>query len=422
MTGWINNDVFLTKIDATGSIIFGKLYGLIGANGTPNLEASEGIFATADGGFIIAATTIPEQTAYLIKTDGQGNVFNSKIQGKIGYDENNNCQVEQEENGVRNRLVKAESSDRTYYAVSDIQGNYEFSLPADTYTISVQTAGTYWENCQDYTARLGATEENQTVDIALQAAVQCPLMSVDIQTSRLRKCIANTYRVAFCNEGTLDANAAYVEIAFDEYLTIDSASVDYMQIGDQLFSFNIGDVALNECGAFKVHTTLSCSDAVTLGQNHCVTANIFPDSICTPTNPLWDGSEIITKSRCEGDSLIFVIQNIGESDMETPLQYIVIQDQIILRTVPFELPANDSIRLSFPADGRAYTVFSQQSNFLNTNAYPSSYIADCTNTTAYNNQLPTNDTEPTKSVFCLENVNSFDPNDKQAKIQGIGNE
>ena len=151
-------------------------------------------------------------------------------------------------------------------------------------------------------------EDTAAIDIPLIGAFLCPILNVDISTPFLRRCYDNTYHVYYCNEGTEMAEAAYIEIDFDEYLTVNSSTLPWSNQDGQTFTFDIGDVEIGECGNFQISTYLDCDNTL-LGQTHCVEAHAYPDSICLPPNTLWDGSTIVVDGECEADSVRFEIRN-----------------------------------------------------------------------------------------------------------------
>jgi hypothetical protein len=77
-------DAYLIRTDGSGNILWNKTYGSIG------FDDAQYVQQTSDGGYIIAATSekfgAGEQDVYLIRTDGNGNVLWSKTIGGTGID------------------------------------------------------------------------------------------------------------------------------------------------------------------------------------------------------------------------------------------------------------------------------------------------------------------------------------------------
>jgi hypothetical protein len=77
-------DIFLIKTDASGNIIWAKIYGGIG------YDEAYSVQQTSDGGYIVAGATLSFGAGYydifLIKTDASGNIIWAKTYGGTGRD------------------------------------------------------------------------------------------------------------------------------------------------------------------------------------------------------------------------------------------------------------------------------------------------------------------------------------------------
>lgn len=84
---------------------------------------------------------------------------------------------------------------------------------------------------------------------------------------------------------------------------------------------------VGECADFTFDVLVSCD--AELGQTHCTEAHIFPDSLCIP--PInWSGAQIEVNGACQNDTIYFNIQNVGDAPTSQPLDFIVIEDDVIL--------------------------------------------------------------------------------------------
>jgi len=163
---------------------------------------------------------------------------------------------------------------------------------------------------------------------------------VDITTPFVRRCFDSNYYVRYCNSGTAVAENAYVEVQLDPFFTYQNATVTGIGLGENLYSFDIGNVGINECSSFQIDVYVDC-DSTEIGQTHCVEAHIYPDSICSPALPLWDESSIEVDAQCIGDSIEFKIENIGTGDMSDSLEYIIVEDDLIFQRMNFQLDSGD---------------------------------------------------------------------------------
>lgn len=415
--------ITLTKMDAEAENVLWQReipYGL------DNYD--ESLINTGDGGFAIAgrvqysANWPYEENALLIKANSEGYVYTCTLEGSVFLDENQDC-TDNGELPLEGWLVTATKGNLSFYATSGPDGRYEMTLDTGAYTVTSSAPSVYWTTCQSsYTASLPAPFSSDIVDIPAQADVSCPLMTVDISTSFLRRCFASVYTVQYCNNGTTPAVNAQVEVTLDPFLSYFNSSIPFSQQDGQTYTFNLGIVNPNECGAFYIHVDVSC-DAV-LGQTHCSEAHIFPDSTCIDS--LWPGPVLRVSGQCDGDSVNFLIENIG-ADMEMQQNYIVTEDNIMLMQAPFQLGAGGSRQVSIPIAGSAtYRLEAEQAPgfpSLLGSPYASAALEGCNGVspgfvTAFSN----NDGGPFIDIDCQENVGSYDPNDKQVFPRGYGEE
>ncbi|MCP4442993.1 MAG: T9SS type A sorting domain-containing protein [Aureispira sp.] len=258
-------------------------------------------------------------------------------------------------------------------------------------------------------------------DFAIYSVVNCPSMRVDIGTNRLMRCFQSEYTVSYCNDGNQDATGVYVEVLLDTNLILNSTSILIASQTGNLYTFNVGAVASNQCGEFKIYTTVSCDSTVVLGQTHCVEAHIYPDTICLPS-PSWNGVDIDLSKRCDGDSVYFKIENIGLG-MPSPLNYKVIVNGIIYTIEPYQLGAGDSLILTYSANAMTYRLEVDRPPYHPFNNIASTTIEGCGQgplTLGWVNVFSMDDPIPYLSIDCQQNVGSYDPNDKTAKPEGYG--
>ena len=254
----------------------------------------------------------------------------------------------------------------------------------------------------------------------------CPIMSVFIATDEIRSCNDEQYIVNYCNIGGYTATDAYIEVTIDSALSVTGASVPWdIQMGN-VYTFQLGDLLSNECGSIEIDFTSPCDDP--LGTTYCSQVYAYPDSTCNSPGPEWDGSEIELTAECVGDSVRFTIKNTGDGDMAAPLGYIVIEDNVLLYNSPgsFQLPSGTSMPVSVSADGSFYRMSSEQSEGFPGLNTPVVWIEGCNSSgdveLGFVNQYPLGDNDSWEDIFCIESVNSYDPNDKNGFPRGVGEE
>ncbi|MBV6442858.1 MAG: T9SS C-terminal target domain-containing protein [Haliscomenobacteraceae bacterium CHB4] len=358
-----------------------------------------------------------------------GNPYCGFITGQVWRDSIDNCLSDPGEQGIQNWIVRADaSSGATYYGVTDASGVYNIGVEEGDYTLTLIPPNALWEPCV-LTQPLGAVTANDTVeadDFFVQAVAFCPALSVSIGTSLLRRCFSNNlYFVDYCNDGTAPAEDAYVIVTLDPLLSPVSSSLPYTNLGNNELQFNVGDLNVGECGLFSIQVQVSCDAA--LGQTHCTEAHIYPDSSCLPNDPLWSGASLQVNSRCDADSVRFIIKNIGAADMVNSVEYVIIEDAVMLMAAPLQpLGAGDSVILSFPANGSTWHLEVDQVEYHPGNSQPSLSVEGCSSTPSFSTgfvaQFSVNDADPWIDIDCTANIGSFDPNDKQGFPVGYGSE
>ncbi|MCB0595818.1 MAG: T9SS type A sorting domain-containing protein [Lewinellaceae bacterium] len=381
-----------------------------------------GILFSASSAAFFDASQPGDTTAYFLlgRTDSLGNFSSNLLRGQVLWDEQGDCQPGNDTLGLSGWVVEVEGASSAL-GLTGPGGFFEIPLDTGAYTARV-LGNAYWESCQGE-APFGFTSGYDTLelDFPVRAEVDCPLLEVSLSAPFLRRCFENTYFVRYCNWGTTPAEAAYVEVEFDPHIQVLSSSVPWSSVSGQTYTFPLGDIGVGACGAFEVQVYLDC-DSTILGQTHCSSAHIYPDSFCLPPDPLWSGASIEVTGRCEQDSVRFQIRNVGSGDMAVPRNYFVIEDDIIMMESPFQLNAGEVARVLLLANGSAYRLEAEQAPGHPGNSKPSASVVDCGGYSppGFITQFEENDGDPFVSIDCQPNIGSFDPNDKQGYPQGFG--
>ncbi len=314
------------------------------------------------------------------------------------------------------------------HATTDPNGDFLYTLFDGNYAVTLLPPNPYWSVCEnnfqiDFTDTLNF--DTAIIDFAVNAIIDCPYLSIDLTTLRLRRCFPSTYHAHYCNSGTIPADSAYVQIVLDTFLSFTGNSSIPMasQSGDTL-SFLLGEVGVGDCGNFTFEVEVSCD--AELGQTHCTEAHIFPDSLCIPPNN-WSGAQIVVEGACQNDTIYFNIQNIGDAPTSQALDFVVIEDDVILMQGSVGILTPQSAEQYYlPATGATYRMEAEQEpNVPGVWSNPSSTVEACglgNFSFGFTNQFPQDDASPFVDIDCRENVGSYDPNDKQAFPTGYQEE
>nr|MCU0348823.1 T9SS type A sorting domain-containing protein [Saprospiraceae bacterium] len=361
-----------------------------------------------------------------IRYSYEDTVSNS-VTGTVFHDIDGNCGKNGNEPGLANWPVKAigNTTGQVYSTTTMPNGVYQINdiCASDTeLELSLDVPFNYGQNCQ--TTWTVQTIPNTTVvqHIPVQLNNECALMEVNLAAPFLRRCFPNTYMVSYCNYSSQTIEDAYVEVQLDSFMEFLASSLPEILLGDNRYSFELGDLAPGECGSFPVAFMLSC-EAV-LGQTHCSEAHIYPDTLC-PISSDWSGANIEVSGECINDEILLRIKNTGNGDMTAPLDFIVVEDVIMYMQGNFNLGAGQTYEVpAFAANGATWRLEAEQ---VPEHPYPGSVAValegcDGINELGLVNLFPLENPNPFIAVDCQENIGAFDPNDKQAQPKGYGEE
>lgn len=350
-------------------------------------------------------------------------ITNANISGKVYFDQNENCEEDDTESGLNEWIIEADNGVNTYYALTNDEGIYDLNLPSGNYTVSAVPINPNWNVCVNDISINAGVNEQITHDFAAQTVAPCPYMLVDISTPAIEACGDGTYYVQYKNTGPDAAANAYVEVTIDDFMSVTSSSIVWTSAVDNTYTFPIGNVASGESGLFTIEYSLSC-DAV-VGQTHCTTAEIFPQEDCSPEDPLWDGASLAVSAVCQEDSVKFLIENLGDP-MELPVQYIVIEDDLLMLTDEVVLGAGESTMVAHIGDGSTKRLELDQSIGHPGNSQPSISLEGCgvddlgNISLGYVTQFTEDDLDPFVSIDCQESEQDVEFNHKKGFPKGVG--
>ncbi|MCB9286307.1 MAG: T9SS type A sorting domain-containing protein [Lewinellaceae bacterium] len=388
------------------------------------------IAATSDGGYVLTGYNAQWLNIFndivLTRTDGEGNIYTNYIRGKVFYDQDEGCDLDNGEPPFSNWLVRASGPDRTFFGSTDQNGNYLIRVDTGDYVVEAIPANSYWESCSPNGVPLSLTNFYDTTLVHLPIKdkdIACPYLEVDISTPFLAACSDVTYTVDYENTGTTPADGAYVEVTLDDELTFVNASIPFTSLGENVYRFDLGSIPFNSEGAFTINTQMACS-GIASGQAGLVEAHIFPDSLCTEPDPNWDGASIDVDGQCVNDTLRFKIENVGQGGMLMPRNFFVIEEDVMFLTKPFDLGSGQDTTILIPANGSTYRIIAEQSPGHPGNSYPTAAVEGCvtgagTYSTGYVNDFPENDLDPFRSVQVDEVMENVGPVQLIAHPAGI---
>lgn len=420
------SNLYIIKTDPSGVTQWTKNHG-----GT-SFDAAKFIQQTSDGGYIVAGMTRSYGAGnldfYLIKTNSLGETYANHIQGNIFQDNNTDCTNNSGDINLQGIIVKAKKTGAApFFSTTDAQGNYDISVDLGTYIVTVISPLHYYNfTCQvnSSTVVFSTFNQQQTIDFPLEASTLCPLLQVDISAPIMRT-VNSYYTISYCNNGTIDASNAMVDVTFDPNLTILNTSIPVVSQTGNIYTFNLGTVAIGQCDLFSA--TVQVNPTTTIqGQTICSEVSIHPDSLCISN--LWNGPIMDVTGACINDTVHFLIENIG-GPMGTPLNYFVYEDNVMFRTGSTNILGTGGTQpiLEAASSGKTYRLIVNQPIGI------PPLVADSTATAAVEGCKPLPDgsfntgfitnfsngySSPFRAIDCQPNVGSFDPNDKSAQPAG----
>lgn len=374
-----------------------------------NLElSSDGyLFATCYG-VTLRSKNSTEQGAY--------------IRGQVLLDADQNCSTPDAQNPLKNWIITLEGAENYFNKTSEA-GRYTFFVDTGSYTVKALVPQNFWWSLCDSIQNIEATEltNADTANFIALPLANCPLISVNIAIPQLRRCFDNQVYIEYCNQGTEPADSVWVDVMLDPSLTFVSSAQPFEIQVNQNIRFFVGDVPSGDCGQFQLTVSVNC-DSTVLGQTHCIGAHGFPDTLCVPV-PDWSGANIEAFVSCGDTTLQFLLRNTGTAHSQL-LDYIIIEDDIVLFSGQKDFDISEDVVLEYPANGKTWRIESEQEPGHPFSNLALAFAEGCGgfNSLGYINQFPVNGIQPSWHRMCVENIGSYDPNDKQGFPNGVGTE
>lgn len=347
----------------------------------------------------------------LMKTDEQGQIVSNVIRGQVFHDIDVACDLDPGEPRLSGWLVRATGDEKTYFATTNEVGVFEMRVGLGSYVVEALPRNDYWESCFPGGVNVGFNQIYDTVGVnfPLKAKyIDCPLMEVDISTPWISNCTDIEYTVNYSNQGTGGTDGeASVEVELDPALSFQSASLPFSFANDT-YTFELGNVPYNTEGSFTIQTFMDC-DSIVEDQSGLVTARIFPDTLCSPADPGWNGASVSVDGLCEGDETVtFRLSNTGNAAMVSAKSYFIVEEDLMFLTNGFDLDEEQDTTILLPANGSTYRIIAEQVDGHPGNSFPTRAVEGCGTdeeggySVGYVTQWPENDGDQAVSIHVDE--------------------
>ena len=285
------------------------------------------------------------------------------LSGTVFHDQDGDCEYSAGDVRLDNWVVEADGN-QTFYGTTNSIGNYSMIVAHGTYDLSAQTPNN-WQHCggpQSITidSTTGCFAE---ADIALEPTFGCAILDLDLSVVCLVPCSTSTYHLNYHNVGTETAYNPTITFAAGPYLTVNWSSVPWEtpQSGT-IYEFQLDSVPAGASGWIAIAVTVDC-DAGLEGYSVCSGA-LHDAAQCCPQYAQYNGPEIALEAECDENGAVpeieFRIKNIGAGDMNAPLPFYILQDDVVFNIGTFQLNSQQQDIHTVFATGSMYRMEAQQ--------------------------------------------------------------
>lgn len=410
------NASLMLRTDLDGNVVWKKVHSYL-----PGGQFAFWSTQAADKGFVVVGNfesfTSGSIESYVFKTDSLGNVFNNSLSGNVAIDTNNTCLFEQTDIPLEDWAITAKKGTETFFTLSDEDGNFTIALDSGDYQVEVYPITDLWAACDnDVLVSFPANDLQETLNFSINSTAFCPSMTVSQTAPTIRPCFERPSFVNYCNYGSDTAYAAYIDILYDPAITPMSSSLPWEALPNNVYRFQLGDVAPLDCGDFNVNLFLDCE--ATVGAAYCIETHAYPDTICGVDSSGWSGAFLQVSGSCENDKVNLRIENIGDQDMVDHAGFVIIEDIFLFVLDSTLLDKGNFQDTSFDATGSTFIIRAKQVDGAPGFSNPIAIVEGCQAdgsgdfSIGFSNQFPLDDENPFLDVDCPIAVSSFDPNDK----------
>lgn len=388
-----------------------------------------------NGGFLVSG--VADSTFSWVATlDSVGELDEVLISGKAYLDLNSNCVFDGNDVPWSNAIIKTTAF--PFYAATNSNGDYIYRSVVGTQYVGLATPyylqnhppmGTCNNSLDSVQVDILVPDTTVTdIDFPFTVAANCPFVNV-IQCgfSNLRPCSTSVSSIYVRNYTSNVIPNAHVIVTLDSDMTLDSASIPYIALGNNMFRFDFTNLqpffTQGSSSSFMIWATVDCNAVI--GQSICTVLEGFPQDTCT-TDSLWSGALIDVEGACVNDTVEFTVKNIGNSPMQTTTGILIAEDDILKHSFDVQFGVNEDTIIKIPGNGRTWTLIADQvanspyagrtwsaieaCDTLPTGGFSTGHVL-----TTVPSQL-----DPHYRVSCREVRNSYDPNDKRGYPYGVG--
>lgn len=348
-----------------------------------------------------------------------------EINGVVHFDVNDNCTNETEDSPLKNWNVHIQTSSGKLFLKTNFEGKYKTFVPDGDYTVELVPLNNHFGVCgvnPQPISLVGPDPQTVTVDFLADPEFYCARMRSNLASSNIRPCSTATIYAQYRNDGTVPAENATITVTLDPLLTYMDASQMPALVDGQSITFNLGTVPATPGDTwYQIGLTVLADCSLGIGDQVCAFTAVTPDEDCT-SDPDWNGAIVTVSGECTDENeAVFIIKNIGNAPNSQLLDYVITEDQIVLRQGNFQLNPGEEYRDTVPGNGLPLSMVADQEP-----GYPGGdtsvvwNIVNCGGSGSGQSSGFGGPSGPFTHQECFSIFNSFDPNDKDATPRGNG--
>jgi len=202
------------------------------------------------------------------------------------------------------------------------------------YSLELCPPNYLWSACNSpQVVNILSTDQQENLDMGIQALQDCPNLTAEITSPFLRRCFDSYVYVDYCNSGTVEVDDAFVEVTLDNFMAFKSSDPAPTSVSGNVLYYEIGTVAVWECGDINITVEISCDSE--LGDEQCYTATYGPVYDCNTKS----GSSVTECQEIRGafdpnDKRAFPL---GDGD-----NYTILPDESLLYQIRFQNTGTDT--------------------------------------------------------------------------------
>ena len=163
----------------------------------------------------------------------------NRITGRVYHDANQNCQFDEAvDRPLANYIIQTSPSGG--YAITDSSGLYRMLVDAGSYEVTLavpKTKGLLLSQSCDSVYQVqfdSIQDETNAIDFPVNV-VECPYLSVDVTSTRRRRCFTNKTTITYRNEGVVGVNDAKVYLQLPQYVSLSTTNHPYSLTDDSVY-------------------------------------------------------------------------------------------------------------------------------------------------------------------------------------------